>query len=68
MAITIMLNGRSRTLTGRESVLDLLTLCRLQPQGIIVERNREIVDRASFGQVMLEEGDAIELVRVVGGG
>ena len=38
------------------------------PQGTVVERNREIVDRDAFREIHLSEGDVLELVRLVGGG
>lgn len=35
---------------------------------IAVERNEEIVPKASYGQVTLEDGDIVEVVSFVGGG
>ena len=35
---------------------------------VIVERNREIVDKSSIDQVILEDGDQVEIIRIVGGG
>ena len=46
----------------------LLTELGLHPQGTIVERNREIVDREAYPDTHLAEGDVLELVRLVGGG
>ena len=46
----------------------LLTELGLHPQGTIVERNREIVDREIYRETRLAEGDVLELVRLVGGG
>ena len=40
----------------------------LHPQGTVVERNREIVDREAFRDTRLADGDVLELVRLVGGG
>ena len=50
------------------TVFDLLTELGLHPQGTIVERNREIVDREVYQETRLSEGDTLELVRLVGGG
>ena len=35
---------------------------------IAVERNGEIVPKAQYGAVTLEDGDTLEVVRFVGGG
>lgn len=68
MPITIRLNGENRSLDTRTSILDLLELFELSPQMVIVERNRKIVDKDSIGQVILEDGDDIEIIRLVSGG
>jgi thiazole synthase len=40
----------------------------LNPQRVAVERNLEIVPRSTFGEIMVEDGDAYEIVHFVGGG
>ena len=35
---------------------------------LAVERNGEIVPKAQYAQTILQDGDAIEIVRFVGGG
>ena len=65
MKLTI--NGEYREV-GATTVFDLLTELGLHPQGTVVERNREIVDREAFRDTRLAAGDVLELVRLVGGG
>ncbi|MFA4903658.1 MAG: sulfur carrier protein ThiS [Desulfobaccales bacterium] len=65
MIVTI--NGQDREVAAA-TVLSLLAELDLHPQGTIVERNREIVDREAYGETHLSEGDVLELVRLVGGG
>lgn len=65
MKLTI--NGEDRVVRAA-TVFDLLTELGLHPQGTVVERNREIVDREAFRETRLSEGDVLELVRLVGGG
>ena len=50
------------------TVWGLLEELGLHPQGTVVERNREIVDREAFRDTHLADGDVLELVRLVGGG
>ncbi len=65
MKLTI--NGEDREVVAA-TVWDLLAEIGLHPQGTVVERNREIVDREAFKDTRLSEGDVLELVRLVGGG
>ncbi len=65
MKLTI--NGQDREVSAT-TVWGLLEELGLHPQGTVVERNREIVDREAFRDTPLSEGDVLELVRLVGGG
>jgi sulfur carrier protein len=49
-------------------VTALLESLGLHPQLIVVEHNREILDRAAFDATEIREGDTFELVHFVGGG
>ena len=66
--IRIRLNGREREIPGGRSVHDLLLSLDLRPELVVVERNREILERARYPEVTVEDGDALELVHFVGGG
>lgn len=68
MPIRIKLNGTDRSVEEGVTVSGILELCDVRPGGVVVERNRSILDRDSFSQVVLEDGDEIELIRFVGGG
>jgi len=46
----------------------LLRSLDLNPGLVVVERNREILDRDRYGEVEVEAGDRLELVHFVGGG
>ena len=63
----LQVNGEYREVSAT-NIFDLLTELGLHPQGTIVERNREIVDRETYRDTLLSEGDVLELVRLVGGG
>jgi len=66
--IRVRVNGRERDVRRGASVRDLLELLELRPELVVVERNREILDRARYAEVTVEEGDTLELVHFVGGG
>lgn len=65
MKVTI--NGEIREVTAR-TVLEILKELDLPAARMVVERNTGIVQRDLYGETFLEEGDVLELVRIVGGG
>jgi sulfur carrier protein len=65
--LKLTINGQDREVAAG-TVLSLLEELGLHPQGTVVERNREIVDREAYRDIHLSEGDVLELVRLVGGG
>ena len=65
--IRVQVNGEMRDVP-EGSVTTLLEELGLNPQLIVVEHNREILDRAVFSATPLRAGDTVELVHFVGGG
>ena len=66
--ITVHLNGKDREIPGGLTVQALLESLDLNPTLVVVELNREILDRGRYGEVDVADGDALELVHFVGGG
>jgi len=66
--LTIILNGDPRRVAEGSSVADLLTSLELPAAKVAVERNLAIVPRSTFADVVLAEGDTLEIVHFVGGG
>jgi thiazole synthase len=66
--ITIIVNGEHRRVAGGISLADLANELGLLPEKVAVERNLEVVPRSTLGQVVVEDGDEIEIVHFVGGG
>lgn len=67
-SITIILNGESRDLAAGTSISALAHAIGLDPAKVAVERNREIVPRSTLADVILVDGDELEIVHFVGGG
>jgi thiamine biosynthesis protein ThiS len=65
--ISVTINGDQREVP-EGSIAALLEQLGLHPQLIVVEHNREIVDRNAFEATELKSGDTVELVHFVGGG
>jgi thiamine biosynthesis protein ThiS len=66
--ITVTVNGDEREIPAGRTVTQLLESLDLHPQMVVVERNREILDRERYDAVEVEAGDVLELVHFVGGG
>ena len=65
-AITV--NGKVQEHEQLGSLAELVEQLSLEASQIAVERNREIVPRASYAETQLVAGDEIEIVTFVGGG
>lgn len=66
--MVVSVNGERREIAGGSSVLDLLHGLGMNPKTVAVQCNDVIVDRKTYGAAILNDGDALELVRFVGGG
>jgi thiazole synthase len=67
-ALTITLNGDLRRVAPGTSIAALLAELELPMEKVAVERNLAIVPRSTFADVLLADGDALEIVHFVGGG
>ena len=65
---SITLNGEPRSVATRTTIAALAAELGLDPKKVAVERNLEIVPRSTLGDVLIAEGDMIEIVHFVGGG
>ncbi len=68
MALTVTLNGETRSIGTGLTVKSLLVSLGLDPAKIAVERNLEIVPRSTYDSVAVAEGDRFEIVHFIGGG
>ena len=66
--IKTFINGAMREVATGTTVLELLNELDIKPQGIAVELNLEIVPKGRFGEMILKDGDKVEIIRMVGGG
>ena len=64
----VVVNGEARVVAADATVAMLISELGLDPHQVAVERNRDIVPRAQYPQVALEQGDHLEIVTFVGGG
>ena len=64
----ITLNGDPFELEQPLSVTALLARLDIDPRRVAVEHNLEIVRRQRFEDVVVHDGDRVEIVNFVGGG
>ncbi len=66
--IAATINGKPVQLPSGTTISAFLTGRELHERLVVVERNGEIVKRATFPDLIIEEGDLLEIVHFVGGG
>jgi thiamine biosynthesis protein ThiS len=66
--VQITLNGERFELDQPLSVTALLARLEIDPRRVAVEHNLEIIKRQRFPDVVVNEGDSVEIVNFVGGG
>jgi sulfur carrier protein len=66
--IEITVNGQQRTVPSGTTVAQLILLLGLGDRTVAVERNRDVIPRATHAQCVIDAGDVLELVSFVGGG
>lgn len=66
--ILVSVNGKQRELEGPTTLADFLQSNNIPSQFTAVARNGRVLPREQYGQVPLQEGDVLEIVRMVGGG
>ena len=64
----IQVNGEQREVESGLSIAELLRVLQLDPKYLAVERNLELVPREDHENTLLNEGDRLEVVTLVGGG
>lgn len=65
---SFQLNGRPHAWREGLTVAGLLAELEAQGPGVAVERNERVIRRADHPETMIDPGDRIEVVRLVGGG
>jgi len=66
--VVITLNGERYELDEPISVAGLLGKLEIDPRRVAIEHNLEIIKRHTFPDVVIGEGDRLEIVNFVGGG
>lgn len=70
MSAILKINGQEKTFDqGLPETLDkLLSELKIDAATVVAEIDGRIIERASFAETQLKEGQSVELIRFVGGG
>ena len=68
MDMKIKVNGEETQIEKDLTILMLLERLVIDPHTVVVEYNYQVPLRETWGEMMLQEGDNIEIVRFMGGG
>jgi thiamine biosynthesis protein ThiS len=66
--ISLQVNGKQVQLDNPTPLLAYLDTLGVNPRAVAVEHNGTIIERAAYEGVTLNQGDTLEIVRMVGGG
>ena len=66
--LSLIVNGEPRRIAAGATIADLVRELELDPAKVAVERNAEIAPRSTLADVVLADGDVLEIVHFVGGG
>ncbi len=66
--VEIQVNGERREVAASMTVAELIAQMQLPTRFLAVERNREVVPREQHARCVLQPGDQLEIVTLVGGG
>ncbi|MFW6369477.1 MAG: sulfur carrier protein ThiS [Myxococcota bacterium] len=66
--IVVRINGEQREVPAGLDIASLLRHLDVRSAKVAIERNREVVSKASYDSTPVEDGDLIEIVSFIGGG
>ena len=66
--ISLRINGKTVELERPTGLLAYLDRLGVNPRAVAIEHNGTIIERSAYEAVTLQEGDVLEIVRMVGGG
>ncbi len=66
--ITLVVNGKQQVIEAPVTVASYLQSLGLDSRYVAVAWNGDVLEKAQFGELVLSNGDRVEIVRPVGGG
>ena len=64
----VRVNGKAEKLETQMNIMDFVTSKGLEPKGVVMLVNDEMVKREFWSKTLIEENDSLEVLRFVSGG
>lgn len=64
----IVLNGENKEISENISLKQLVDKLELKQERVAIELNKTVARRKDWAEIMLKDGDNLEIVHFVGGG
>ena len=61
-------NGEYKAINPGSTLLSFITSEKITPEHIVIEHNGSIAAREQWGQLLIGDGDTLEIVKFLGGG
>ncbi len=66
--ITVNINGEAQEIDSGSTLTELMATLGINPKGVAVEINKEVVPKSLHHKTAIKDGDTIEIIRMTGGG
>lgn len=66
--LKITINGQPFNCYSSMSIEDVLIYLNVNLHQVIIEYNRQVVNSLDFNHILVQEGDSLEIITIVGGG
>ena len=67
-SLNLTVNGKQYQVDGNPSVSEFLATTGFKPTQVVVEHNGRVLERHNLGEIMLHDGDRLEIIVPVAGG
>ncbi len=68
LMVNLIVNGQDQQCDAETLLPDLLLQLKMNPQLVAIEYNGEILHRQFWSKTVIQDGDLLEVVTIVGGG
>ena len=66
--LKITINGQPFNCYSSMSIEDVLMYLNINLHQVIIEYNRKVINALDFNNILVQEGDSLEIITIVGGG
>jgi len=66
--MSIKINNKDKQIKKNSSIHDLLDFLNLEPNGLVLEVNLNIIKKDKYDEFILKNKDTVEIITFMGGG